>query len=211
MLNPNSLNACYLIFISALTVACFCSQTASAAEREARSIEAQYTRDGADGCLRCHAGESMAVMSETAHGDENDPHAPSAKQGCESCHGPGSLHVSRARGGAGSPPLLRFRQDGDPLTEQTSACLSCHAEDMGEVEGMAWNGSLHDTGRITCSTCHTLHTAGNPMAEREPQQSNCARCHEEQIADHNRFENRGIVFDRLACHDCHDVHQLESR
>lgn len=180
----------------------------AAAEQASRVPTAHYTDVGTEGCLTCHAGDNMTVMAETAHGDADDPHAPYAQQGCESCHGPGSLHVSRSRGGAGFPPLLRFRRDGDPVPDQLAACLDCHAQDMGETPAMAWTGSLHDTGRMTCSSCHQMHMTENLLATREQQVDNCGTCHGKQIDEHNRFESRGIVFDRLTCHTCHDVHQL---
>ena len=88
--------------------------------------DAQFTTDGTDSCIRCHGGERMTVIAETAHGNVEDPHAPFAKQGCESCHGPGSLHVSRARGGAGFPALIRFGDD-ENSAQQKAACLSLQA------------------------------------------------------------------------------------
>jgi len=183
----------------------------AAEERGDRTPAAHYTDDGADGCLRCHAGDNMVVMLQTAHGNVDDPHAPFAQAGCESCHGPGSLHVSRARGGAGFPPLASFGRGGDPAEAQLAACLGCHRAPMGEQPGMDWGGSLHDTGRMTCSTCHQVHVAENVLADPARQKASCATCHEDQIAGHSRFEGKGIVFERLTCHDCHDVHQLISR
>ena len=172
-----------------------------------KRVAAQYTTGGTDGCLRCHGGPTMTLMGDTVHGDSSNPHAPYAQQGCEACHGPGSLHVSRARGGTGFPALLRF---GDRQTrpQQTAACLDCHAKDMGNLAGMEWTGSLHDTPRMTCVSCHTLHTTENKLADARQQTSNCNKCHAEQITAHPRFEDKGIVFDRLMCSDCHDVHQL---
>lgn len=183
------------------------------AAQSSRIPEAHYTDDGQEACMRCHAGENMQVILETAHGDRNNPHAPFGpdQAGCEACHGPGSLHVSRSRGGAGYPPLARFGRGGDPVPEQLSLCLGCHEEAQGELPGMAFRGSLHDTGRMTCSSCHTIHASGNPLADRQTQIENCARCHADQIEAHDRFEGRGILFDRLTCHDCHDAHQLMRR
>jgi DmsE family decaheme c-type cytochrome len=169
--------------------------------------DAQYTADGTESCLRCHGGESMTVMAETAHGDAADPHAPYALQGCESCHGPGSIHISRARGGRGFPALLRFG-DSETTARQTESCLSCHAQDMGELAGMEWSNSAHDTDSMTCVSCHQLHTTAKPMADRAQQSTTCAHCHADRIESHPRFEDKGIVFDKLTCFDCHDVHQL---
>jgi len=202
---------CLLSLIGAALLLVGNSASVAAAASSERIPEASYTGAGSDGCLRCHAGDTMALMAETAHGDANDPFTPFANEGCESCHGPGSLHVSRARGGAGFPPLLRFHNKGDPNPEQLGACLNCHGQSMGDHPGMEWTGSLHDTGNITCSSCHQLHAAQNVLADPAAQKASCSRCHKKQIADHNRFEQKGIVFDQLSCHDCHDVHQLIGR
>lgn len=172
--------------------------------------QAKFTEDGTERCLKCHGGERITVIAETAHGDKDDPHAPFAQQGCESCHGPGSLHVSRARGGAGFPALLRF-QRGEPVAKQNGACLDCHAKDMAGVKGMEWSGSLHDTGRMTCVSCHKVHAQVDSMTFIEEQSKNCARCHKEQIARHPTFADKGIVFDQLTCFDCHDIHQLTAK
>jgi len=179
----------------------------SAAQGSRSTGAAQFTEAGTDSCLRCHGGENMTVMAETVHGKADDPNAPYAQKGCESCHGPGSLHVSRARGGAGFPALIRF---GDKETHpaQTATCLDCHEDDTDTTEGMEWTGSLHDTPEITCVSCHSMHTTNNSLSNRDEQVESCADCHKDEITNHRRFEQQGIVFDKLTCYDCHDVHQL---
>jgi len=170
-------------------------------------VEAQFTSEGTERCLFCHGGETMTLIAETPHGDSTNADTPFAQKGCESCHGPGSLHVSRARGGRGFPALIRFGSD-QLVNKQTEACINCHAKDMGDSEGMEWTGSAHDTDGMTCVSCHQMHIVGNPLADKAQQLESCAHCHEKQIADHRRFESAGIVFDKLTCYDCHDVHQL---
>jgi DmsE family decaheme c-type cytochrome len=184
----------------------------SAGAQQTGSIPAaKFTEQGTERCLDCHGGEQMTLIADSPHGDVSNPHTPYAQRGCESCHGKGSLHVSRARGGAGFPELIQFKRRGASVQRQNEACLNCHMTDMDELEGMAWAGSLHDTGRMTCGTCHTIHVAENLMAVKSEQEKNCAGCHEEQIAAHPKFEDKGIVFDKLTCGSCHDVHQLERK
>ena len=69
--------------------------------RARMDAEAQFSAGGTEQCLTCHAGDNMTIMAETPHGNTDNPHSPYSKQGCESCHGPGSVHISRAGGGAG--------------------------------------------------------------------------------------------------------------
>jgi DmsE family decaheme c-type cytochrome len=178
-----------------------------AQDRDVSAVQAQYTAEGTERCIKCHGGERMLVMAETAHGKADNPHTPYAQKGCESCHGPGSLHASRARGGIGFPALLTFGPK-EPAPTRNSACLDCHASDMGDLKGMAWTDSVHDTGRISCVSCHEMHKVGNPLVQKEAQLESCSTCHRAQIKNHRRFENVGIVFDQLSCSKCHDVHQM---
>jgi DmsE family decaheme c-type cytochrome len=181
--------------------------TAAQNNRANGQPEAQYTAEGTERCLSCHAGERMTIMAETAHGNSTNSQTPFAKLGCESCHGPGSLHVSRARGGRGFPAMITFGES-DTVQRQTAACIGCHADDMGDLQGIAWTGSAHDTDSMTCVSCHEAHIVGNALREQKRQRENCSKCHDKQIASHPRFEDKGIVFDKLSCFDCHDVHQL---
>ncbi len=181
----------------------------SQAQDRRSAPEPQYTATGSEGCLTCHAGETMTVMAETPHGDTSNPHTPDSEYGCESCHGPGSVHVSRARGGAGFPALLNFDKEAHSAEVVNAPCTECHEKDMGELLGMEWTGSVHATEEVACVDCHTnTHSLETPLADRNLQNETCAGCHEEILETHPRFEDKGIVFDRLMCYDCHDVHQL---
>ncbi|HMB74425.1 MAG TPA: multiheme c-type cytochrome [Gammaproteobacteria bacterium] len=148
----------------------------------------------------------MHAIAGTAHGDTDNPFTPWSNQGCESCHGPGSLHVSRARGGIRFPAMISFRDSS--LEQQTQACLSCHSQDMGELEGFEWTGSIHDNGIVSCVSCHEVHTPDGSLGERPVQVEVCSACHASQISNHRRFEDVGIVFDELNCYNCHEVHEM---
>jgi DmsE family decaheme c-type cytochrome len=195
------------VLMASLLAAAFSMLPASDSAAQARQgTQPQYTADGTKRCMQCHGAPRIRVVAATPHGNTSNPFTPYSKQGCEACHGPGSLHVSRTRGGIGFPQMLSFTDE--PSSRKNEACLDCHAHDMGDLEGFAWAGSVHDAGGISCVDCHQLHAIGNPLAERDEQVAVCGGCHAEQIANHRRFEDKGIVFDELNCYNCHDVHQM---
>ncbi len=171
-----------------------------------------YTAQGTDACLRCHSGDKMRAIAASPHGNAEKPHTPAAGQGCESCHGPGSIHVSRAHGGAGFPPLTSFgRGSGaSPREEQLRPCLACHAQKETATQVIEFIGSAHDRRTINCSSCHSVHVESDAMRDREQQLATCIRCHRRHLEEHPRFEDKSIDFDALACATCHDVHSASS-
>lgn len=173
--------------------------------RERLEAEAQYTEGGNERCLECHGGEAMTIIAETPHGNLDNPHSPWSQQGCESCHGPGGVHASRAGGGAGFPLLLSFKTT-DNVPEQNAVCLNCHGQTLGELDGIAWTDSLHDGAGLSCQDCHASHSAERAMRDRELQRAACGSCHRRGIRRHPRFEDQEIVFDEMSCSTCHDVH-----
>jgi DmsE family decaheme c-type cytochrome len=167
-----------------------------------------YTEEGAESCLRCHSGEKMRAVAASPHMDLNIQGTPATAHSCESCHGPGSIHISRAHGGKGFPLLTRFdrRSSQSPRDEQLHACLSCHADESKGEKQIVFLSSAHDRTNINCSTCHVVHTESDPISSKENQDRTCGRCHRKDIRNHPRFEEKSIDFDALSCSTCHDVH-----
>jgi predicted CXXCH cytochrome family protein len=88
---------------------------------------------------------------------------------------------------------------------------------MGKLKAMEWVDSVHarswldDEGKekeMSCVNCHKLHEKDVRVKDRTQQAQICYKCHEKTEQEHPRFEDKGIVYDRLTCWDCHDVHQL---
>jgi DmsE family decaheme c-type cytochrome len=172
-----------------------------------------YTKEGSEACLRCHSGDAMRAVANSAHGNMENMYAPLATKGCEACHGPGSIHVSRAHGGAGFPKLIDFGRgkDHSPRDTQIEACLACHHDDKGGTSPIEWYNSSHNRPSINCSTCHTVHVEVDPMHDADQQVAKCNRCHRKDLEKHEHFEDVNIDFESLACGTCHNVHEAFDR
>lgn len=191
----------------------FCSYASSAHELLLKSPSQRtpsYINDGAQPCLRCHSGPKMHAIASSAHGNPGNAASPLASRGCESCHGPGSIHVSRAHGGRGFPPLITFGRGSSyaPRDVQIHTCLVCHIEEISGRNRIEFFGSPHDRSNINCSTCHEAHVETDPMNDRQQQDKLCYRCHRKQRTEHPKFEDKSIDFESLSCGTCHDVHKV---
>ncbi|MBT8047948.1 MAG: hypothetical protein HKN57_01110 [Xanthomonadales bacterium] len=175
--------------------------------------EQVYTEKGAEACLRCHSGEKMRNLKDSVHGNIENMFTPLASQGCEACHGPGSIHISRAHGGAGFPKMIDFGRGSNfsPRDVQVEACLACHHEDKGGRSVIEWQSSSHNRKSINCSTCHSIHEVTDPMHDADQQVATCNRCHRKALQKHEHFEERNINFDALSCGTCHNVHEAFDR
>ena len=172
---------------------------------------AKYTKEGSEGCLHCHSGDSMRAIAASPHGNLKHPSAPLGAEGCEACHGPGSIHSSRAFGGQGFPQMLNFGEGGNAASSerQVDSCLSCHSEGLGNTVAIEFRDSIHDMVELNCSSCHLAHAESDPINERGFQANTCYSCHTDTQETHPRFEDKSINFDALSCGRCHDVHTPE--
>ena len=115
--------------------------------------------------------------------------------GCESCHGPGSLHIA-AGGGRGK---FIVNPGHDP-----QACFNCHLETHAEFN-LPQHHPVRE-GKMNCVQCHDPHgtdimkpARGLAMSRVNEQ---CATCHREQ-ARRTVFEHDAL---REGCTACHQPH-----
>lgn len=154
---------------------------------------------GMDSCAMCHdqlhkyfqMSEHASVALKTSEDDD-----PVQVEGCETCHGPGSLHIE---GGGDKTKILR----GD-----TRTCFTCHLEVKGKF--MLQHHHPVPEGRMFCSDCHDLHghdvraTGGKALlgAGLLGRDEKCFQCHKEMRGPFV-FPHEAM---REGCTACHTPH-----
>ncbi|WP_084684991.1 DmsE family decaheme c-type cytochrome [Methylohalobius crimeensis] len=165
-----------------------------------------YSKHGADTCLKCHDEDyeyPVMAIFETPHGSQEDPRAPFAGLQCEACHGPGRAHTAKVMPGEERPAVIVFGESSSAAPErQNAACLQCHRT-RGRIQ---WNGSVHESSRLVCASCHRIHSREDPVLDLATQPQVCFRCHQRQRADVHKMSVHPIRFGKMVCSDCHDVH-----
>jgi DmsE family decaheme c-type cytochrome len=151
---------------------------------------------GADICLTCHDDKKGQLGP---HGRAENARTPMAKQGCETCHGPGKAHVD-----AGGDASL-IRNPGKLAPREVSAtCTTCH----NRGEHAFWDGSMHDRRELTCTTCHSVHTPESVTGQlvKKNQLEVCARCHRDKLAKLDRSGHMPVREGKMQCSTCHNMH-----
>ncbi len=148
---------------------------------------------GMDTCGTCHEKEvknfkfaSHARVTIPGEGDRVEG------QGCESCHGPGSLHVDDGTG--------KFIVNPG---KNPNACFQCHIDKSAEFS-LQYHHPVKE-GRMNCIQCHDPH--GNDVMLPKGMvmgrtNETCAQCHRQQAGPHV-FEHEAL---REGCTTCHNVH-----
>ena len=160
---------------------------------------AEFT--GSERCSECH--EPITRDFHLAvHATLTTPGENPVEMGCESCHGPGSIH---AESGGAFHSILSPGKVQDIINPRKSAdvCFRCHIELRGRFN-LPHHHPLAE-GDISCSDCHDPHkgpgvfgTAATSLGLNE----SCAKCHPAQRGPFV-FEHEAM---REGCTTCHNPH-----
>jgi predicted CXXCH cytochrome family protein len=166
---------------------------------------------GSSECEQCH--------EEIYRGFRTADHARLIAQGkngiaagCESCHGPCSLHSDS--GGETKPPYsftagrpqpegLSGRFPLEPARAVENTCYKCHMDVRGQFN--LPNHHPVPEGRMTCILCHPPHKGiahAGGSTQLLSQEENCVQCHPSQEGPFV-FEHEAM---REGCTTCHSPH-----
>ena len=146
-------------------------------------------------CTPCHSkvverfGENPHAQAPVSHGGKGVR--------CASCHGNQEKHVKSGVpiSGALDPALGTGRQVDD-------MCLSCH-----QSTHPTFNRSAHNKSNVSCSTCHSIHSAGTPKYLLKAEQTAlCYQCHAAVRPQFSMPSRHNVEEGLVQCTDCHDPH-----
>ncbi len=156
------------------------------------TLQKGATYVGMDACVACHEdqGRTFKLSSHARlvqKGTENEP------QGCETCHGPGSIHAEN--GGGKGNAIINPRKD-------PTVCFTCHRDKKMQFRLPNHHPVLE--GKMSCSDCHELHgpDAKVSLTSLEGPNDVCFKCHKDQQGPFV-YEHPAL---RDGCQTCHNVH-----
>lgn len=169
-----------LMLMAAMLLTSLQGQAADAATAPAPTThEVEFLRSADKACTDCHKEQVEGMHGK--HGQATNPNnlAPVT---CTNCHGqPSPQHRE------GVKDVMRFSDsfnnkqstESYPIAEQNGVCMSCHEPKV--LREALWAHDVHAT-KLTCTSCHQLHPAKEPMVGI-PEKSRiklCIDCHSKQ-------------------------------
>lgn len=154
--------------------------------------EATFVNDDTT-CADCH-DDYIAAYSRTRHARAFQQ---GSRGGCESCHGPRSLHIEDPE--ASGTPWNQLS-----TTSQSAVCQQCHQSGSR----LHWNATAHASAEVSCSSCHLVmeRTSERGLLIKEDANATCYSCHAEVRGEMARMSHHPLEEGSMTCASCHDVH-----
>jgi DmsE family decaheme c-type cytochrome len=155
-------------------------------------------------CVSCHDetdGFPVLTIMQSKHAMAGDSRTPWANKTCESCHGPSIEHKRSAEKNL-PDVVFGSHANASPASLQSETCNECHLNSSR----MHWQGSVHDTQDVSCSSCHNSHTANDPVLTTATETEVCLTCHTNQRAELHKPYGHPILEGQMSCSDCHNPH-----
>ena len=147
---------------------------------------------GSKACAECHEKVTSGFHTST-HAKMQAQGELAKNIGCESCHGPGSLHTKE-----GGKTGTIVNPGKSPET-----CFQCHLDKRGEFNLPNTHAVLG--GKVSCGDCHNPHRGDAVIAggtNLPAANETCLKCHSSQRGPYV-FEHEAL---RESCVICHSPH-----
>ncbi len=186
------LGVAFLFVFCAVILLCACG--AQAATGKAENLKGA-TYVGTETCATCHEKQYKEFKTST-HAKialEEQEGMEGIANGCEMCHGPGSIHVEA---GGGKDTMINLRKD-------PNTCFKCHTDKKVQFNLPYRHPVLE--GKMSCADCHSPHgTEVKPGSSTALDDINdtCFKCHQDKQGPYV-FEHEAL---RDGCVTCHQVH-----
>jgi DmsE family decaheme c-type cytochrome len=159
---------------------------ASAAPQQSRRIyqSPQGSQPvGKERCLDCHDEKKQTLLKVHAN--------------CESCHGPGSVHVESP-----SSETIAY--------PDATACLTCHQ--YNDARRLTWKWSEHRQANLACMDCHSAHKESFRKPDvrfpyLDPKSALCMQCHANKVGQFRMTSHHPVLEGGMNCVDCHNPHE----
>ncbi len=150
---------------------------------------------GTKACADCH-DEVVEKFKSNVHGRIIAGETPIGQTGCETCHGPGSVHIEN------EDPSKIINPKKIDAVPASAICLRCHTGD----EHTNWNGSEHSLNDVSCVSCHKIHNNNNEYLLVKPEPQLCYDCHKDVRAKFYYPTHHPVNEGKMKCSDCHANH-----
>ena len=182
---------CFFMFLGLLCVLKAQAEVVHQAGNLSAVKDAKYV--GTETCASCHEQQFKEFRASTHYRISIKDLPEGVAQGCEMCHGPGSVHAD-AGGGKGN--IINPRKNPE-------ACFVCHLEKKSEFRLPYHHPVLE--GKMGCVDCHKPHgTDVKPWTSTSMDDVNeaCFKCHTDKRGPFV-WEHEVV---REGCTACHKVH-----
>jgi DmsE family decaheme c-type cytochrome len=162
---------------------------------------AEYT--GTMNCLMCHEDYKEGFLLTRHALSLGDEKAKPADQGCEQCHGPGSLHLESIGNEPGERGIYAFIEDKAD-DQYLATCLRCHE---AKIDSDSWLEGYHRTADIQCTNCHDAHSREyDYQLKEETSLKLCYTCHSTFKIQFEASRSHHPLKDDSGCTICHNPH-----
>ena len=190
-----------LRFLKAATVTCCIALAGATLAQAAETKDLVLTGDAK--CTECHDeadAPGLLAIGKTRHGVKADSRTPT----CTACHGDSTAHVEyKGKDKPPKPDSTFGNKSVSTAQAKSGACLTCHQKDPKRTH---WQGSVHQSRDVACSSCHQIHAAKDKVRDKKTEAEVCFTCHKEQRVQVNKPSRHPIPEGKVACSDCHNPH-----